>query len=472
MKTQAVHWHEGMFLRPHHFQMAQRYWGFLASQGNSWDLHYGWGIRAIDIDEDALMNFRCVVRRVQARLRDGTIININDGRLLPPVDLSQPFRQSSTVTIYLAVPMLRSGQSNLQEEDSERHKRFGVKPVKIHDENTGTNAQVVQVRHLNVQLLISLQETLGYEILPLAKFRLTSDATPAPQLVSDYFPPVLNCEAWKPLHFSILHNLCERIGKKIELLAKRVVDDGITFDTEGEGDQQTLLQLHELNQAATSLDYFRKGSGIHPVWLYEELCRIIGKLAIFGEERRPPTLPHYDHDDLGGCLSNLKQLIDEYLNAFVEPEYKQRGFVGSGSGLLVNLDPAWLEPGWDMYIAVKSKLDPARVTKMLNKGGTLNMKIGSRERADIIFKFGSEGLQFTHVPNPPRLLPGDADLVYFQIIKESSSKEWSYVRRSLTLGIRLNMDLISGEIQGKRAIMIRVDDETVTFHLTLYVIEN
>ena len=26
MTTRAVHWHEGMFLRPHHFNAAQQHW--------------------------------------------------------------------------------------------------------------------------------------------------------------------------------------------------------------------------------------------------------------------------------------------------------------------------------------------------------------------------------------------------------------------------------------------------------------
>src|SRR5262245_22386414 len=76
MTARLVHWHEGMFLRPHHLQAAQRYWAHQGMLGEKWDLHYNWGLRAIDLDLDALSNYRCVVRQLRARLRDGTLVSI------------------------------------------------------------------------------------------------------------------------------------------------------------------------------------------------------------------------------------------------------------------------------------------------------------------------------------------------------------------------------------------------------------
>ena len=70
MTKPMVHWDEGMFLRPHHFQAAQRYQLDLGARGAKWDYHYNWGLRNIDLDSEALANYRLVIRSVQARLRD------------------------------------------------------------------------------------------------------------------------------------------------------------------------------------------------------------------------------------------------------------------------------------------------------------------------------------------------------------------------------------------------------------------
>ena len=51
MTARAVHWHEGMFLRPHHLQTATRHVQQQANLSSQWDVHYNWGIRRLEIDE-------------------------------------------------------------------------------------------------------------------------------------------------------------------------------------------------------------------------------------------------------------------------------------------------------------------------------------------------------------------------------------------------------------------------------------
>ena len=70
---------------------------------------------------------------------------------------------------------------------------------------------------------------------------------------------------------------------------------------------------------------------------------------------RPPELPRYDHDDLGGCFWRLKQYIDALLDDVVEPDYKERPFIGTGLRMQVALEPAWLDTGWQMFIGVRAR---------------------------------------------------------------------------------------------------------------------
>src|SRR5436190_4193156 len=112
MTSPTVHWHEGMFLRPHHFQTAERSWSRLVVDNSKWDHHYNWGLRAIELDLDALANYRCVVRTLQARLRDGTLVAIPEDGVLPAVELKTAFEKGSAVTVYLAVPVLNLGRAN------------------------------------------------------------------------------------------------------------------------------------------------------------------------------------------------------------------------------------------------------------------------------------------------------------------------------------------------------------------------
>ncbi len=98
------------------------------------------------------------------------------------------------------------------------------------------------------------------------------------------------------------------------------------------------------------------------------------------------------------------------------------------------------------------------------------MKIGSSERVDAIFRMGLAGLRFGYTPRPPRALPTQPGLIYFQVGRDSQEGEWQNVQKSLTLAIRLNENLIAGNIQGQRVLTIKTGGQTTTLQFTLYVV--
>lgn len=459
-----------MFLRPHHLQAAQRYAAQQSSLNAKWDLHYNWGLRALDLDRDALANYRLVIRSLKARLRDGTLLAVPEDAALPALDLHPAFDTADNVTVYLAVPTLHLGRANVGHDGPAGGARYLTDTQELEDENTGLNPQPVQVRLLNVRLLLSGQDQTGYEVLPLARVRKSAQADATPELDLSYIPPLLACDAWKPLEDDILQVIYDRLGKKMELLAQQVVSRGITFDSVAQGDALIFNQLRVANEAVALLGVQVFAEGVHPLASYLELCRIVGQLAIFGATRRPPELPRYDHDDLATCFYRVKQYIDELLNIFVEPTYKERPFLGAGLRMQVTLEPSWMESVWAMYVGVQSPLPAEQTVRMLTKPGQLDMKIGSSDRVDEIFRQGDAGLRFAHSPTPPRALPQNPGLVYFQINRESQLQEWQRVQKSLTLAIRLNENLIVGNIQGQRILTIRSGGQTTTMQFTLYVV--
>jgi type VI secretion system protein ImpJ len=471
MTARLIHWHEGMFMLPHHMQAAQRYWFHQGTLGEKWDLHYNWGLRAIDLDLDALANYRCVVRQLKARLRDGTLVGIPEDGTLPALDLKPAFERENAVTVYIGVPVLQLGRANIGQPGKADGARYLLDAQELEDENTGLNPRPIQVRLLNLKLLLSTEDQAGYEVLPIARVQKSARAEATPELDESYIPPLLACDAWKPLSAGILQTIYDRIGKKLELLAQQVVSRGITFDSQAQGDPLIFNQLRVVNEAYCLLGIQCFAQGVHPLPSYLELCRLVGQLSIFGAERRPPELPKYDHDDLGTCFYRVKQYIDMLLSILVEPKYKERPFVGAGLRMQVSLEPSWLESIWQMYVGVQSPLSTEDVIRLLTRSGQLDMKIGSSERVDDIFRLGEAGLRFAHSPRPPRALPQVSGLVYFQVNRDSQQQEWQKVQRSLTMAIRLNENLIVGNIQGQRVLTIKHGGQTSTMQFTLFVVE-
>ena len=470
----AIHWHEGMFLRPQHFQAAERHLSQQVERAHKWDLHHNWGVRSIDINEDALSSYRFELRSLRGRLHDGTLVDLAQDANKLFLDLKAAIleRNEGNVTVYLAVPVLNLGRANVSHNGAADTSRYSTDNQDLEDENTGLNPQPVQVRRLNLKLLLSVQDMTGYVTLPLAKLKRADIAEGVPQLDKTYIPPLLACDAWRPLYTEILDNIMGRLNQKLELLSNQIVSRGVTFDSVAQGDRLLFEQVRILNEGVAVCRMLTSAQGVHPFAMYLELCRLVGNLAILGPQRRTPELPEYNHDDLGNCFYTVKKYIDEYLGIIVEPEYKERPFTGAGLRMEVTgIDSQWLEAIWAMFVGVESPLPAEECRMLLTRAGRLDMKLGSSERVDEIFRRGEAGLRFAYTATPPRALPRKPGLIYFQIDRDSQKQDWDFVQRTLSIAIRLNERLIVGNMQGQRKLTINTGTQTTSMEFTLFVVK-
>ena len=97
-----------MFLRPHHFQAAERYGLRVADQNTRFAQWHAWGYRRCVIDEAALGGFRLVVRELDGRFRDGTILSMPADAPLPDIDLKPAFQGKTVLDVSLGIPVIRS----------------------------------------------------------------------------------------------------------------------------------------------------------------------------------------------------------------------------------------------------------------------------------------------------------------------------------------------------------------------------
>jgi type VI secretion system protein ImpJ len=468
MPSGEIHWHEGMFLRQHHFLTEHRQMVRLMQLDEKWALHHNWGLRSITLSTEALANFRFSVSALEARLRDGTLIAVPEAGTLPELDLKPALESNPKVTVHLGVPVLKSNHPNVAADGQVEGMRYHVITQQLEDENLGVNPQPIQIRRLNLKLLLSTGNLAGYETVPIARIEKSERAEATPQLDANYFPPVLACSAWHDLGVGILQSIYDRIGRKIEKMAGQAVSRGLSLDSTAPGDVLIFAQLRELNEAYATLTNIAFLDGIHPLMAYQELCRLVGQLAIFSLPRRTPPIPRYNHDDLGGCFYQLKNYLDDLLSILPEPDYQERPFVGHGLRMQVSLERTWLDQSAQLYIGVRSPLDPDACVEILRQ---IDMKVGSSDRIETIYRMGDVGLKFSHVPGPslPQALPRDKGLTYFQINREQQQSEWQSVERSLILAIRFNEKMIVGNIDRQEAVNLRLATE-MSFRFSLFLL--
>jgi type VI secretion system protein ImpJ len=465
MPSRPVHWYEGMFLRPQHFQAADRHARDELRRSEDWYHPFNWGIRSFDLDRDAVANYSAVLRSCEARFKDGTKLSIPADTTVDPVELRDGLAgPAGAVTLYLAVPALHPARANVEPHPTADGPRYWVESLQVEDENTGDGEQPLEVRRVRARLLLSTQDHTGYEVIPLARVERSVRAEAPPQIDLGYVPPLLALDAWPPL-WRTIQSLHHQISARVEQLAGQMVDRGISFDSQVPGDAERMLKLAVLNTAFSELEAIAYLRGLHPLMLYQELCRLVGQLSIFTELRRPPNLPRYDHEDIGGCFQAVIKQVQLGLDTAAPTAFEKRYFERAGERLLVSLDPAWTANDRALFLGVETELDEKQCQALLD---SVDMKLGSGAQVEHYFAHRVKGLHLVPVSRPPRALPVSAGVVYYQV--ERDPVFWRDVVDTHTLGLRMNM--ARAKFQGDRILAVALPGggKVTNLQFALYVI--
>ncbi len=482
MQHEQVAWQEGMFLRPHHMQAAERSIAELIGSQVHLDHGYGYGLRRISFSKDAIANGQFELSECEARLRDGTVIWISTGQepdrvnlgvvgSIPAKDLSSALEADEVIDIYIGVPKLRLGRPNTVPERGGEH-RFVSLESSVPDENSGGNEQDIEQRALNVQLLLGTENLAGYETLRIARIKRSGATEAAPELDQSYIPPVLACDAWPELARDYVRAVYDIIGQKIEVLSAQVNSRGIMKGALEAGDINRLLMLTALNAGSASLRSLAFATGVHPLTAYTELCRIVGSLSIFRADRRPGEIPLYDHDDLARIFRWIREEIRSLITEVEEYKYERRDFVGAGRAILaVSLDKKWLARQWEWYIGVQYEQINAKQCRDLLEPGRLDWKLGSSDKVDWMFKYKVEGLNIKETP-APRALPQGDNWLFYSVQRNGRAWEEMNEHDTPALGAKFADKYVANldSLQGQKDLEFNANDLRGTMRLSLFAV--
>ena len=461
-----------MFLRPHHFQAADRYWSEVWQTGEQWDHQYNYGIRKLELSDEAIANYQLQVNACHARMRDGTLISIDPGEELDRLDLKEAFAKESVVRVFLAVPKLKLGSVNVGPATDPGKARYVATVQAIQDESLGGNDQEVQLRSLSVRLLLWTQDLAGYETLPIAQIQRAGEREAVPLVDADYFPPMLACDAWPPLGRDVVRAIYDLIGKKIEVLSEQVTNRSITLVSQEPGDLDRLLMLSELNVAYCTLGVMAFAPGVHPLPAYIELCRIVGRLSIFAAERRrrkcPPTTTTTWADlSLGEGADRTVASRDPRLpirTAFLRG--RREGDAGYAGGEVVQRRVAVVRGGRPRRQCQRKRLsEPA-----LPRGARL--EAGQCPPGRCAVRVRRRGAAHDALGAGARALPPGRDWIYYEVSRGNAA--WKDVLETQTLAMRLKDTLIVNrqELQGQRKLVVSAGGKQAALQFALFAVPN
>ena len=484
MQYRQLHWGEGLFLRPQHFQTADRFWQELIGASSSFDTAFNWGVYRAEINEDALDNQIIDLIRIQARSKQGTLISF-DAATIDKVDLTQKsesdprfdefLRSNNGVKVLLGIPHLKMSRPNVAPPGGDQKSRFVAVTNQVEDESVGGNPQEIEVKDLNAQILFESDDLSGFEIIPL--LRLVRSREVGAKLIRDvnYYPPCLTTRSFAPLQRNVMEAAYDALKSRGQVLRRQVVDAGTTFSTQRAGAVDNLMLLQAINESLGTLHCHSFSDGVHPYDAYTALCQIIGRLSVFGVDKDNGDMPRYNHEDLYGIFSwailRIKSLIDTG-----DEGYFQRFFKGSGPEILskpklqVSLEPEWFGRDWQIILGLHSiDLSTSECLKLLQ--GEWVFKIGSPGQVDFFYERHARGIRLGSVKQLPSVLPISQKWRFFSFKSDEAYEE---AQKSCSIAFRFNADQVSNvtELEKRQTIEMNAGDRKVAMEFAIFAVKD
>ena len=304
-----VHWTEGLFLRPHHLQQADRHMEIALEGRVRHVAPFPWGFVDLEINRDVLKEGKFALRRATGVMPDGGLFEFPAQSPIPEEVLVP--EGAAGQTIWLSLPARTHNSREVSPDKADNAARFVVGSETIVDSTSHLHIEeMIEVAYPRLAYDIRKTAKPGFVGLPIARIREVQKNNVV--LDDDLFvPPVLICEA-HPIVKGWLDRVIGWIGTKLDELARYASDP-----TSGGGMQSgDYLMLQMLNREISVLRHFRSSRRVHPERLFEECLRIAGELATFvTNERRAREYRPYVHDDLESAFSPVLRDIQEFLSA-------------------------------------------------------------------------------------------------------------------------------------------------------------
>lgn len=426
-------WLEGMFLRPQHLQQYDRWVESNLEARVGGVVAYGWGVRRLEIDREALKNGQFQFSAIEVIFPDGTIYSAPAAQPLPRARHVETDFQGKRV--FLALPLRAADGVEVAETDKAHH-RFRTATTQARNNTQADRpAADILVGDLNVRLVVEGESLAELVLLPVAEIEAV-DAQGQVTLDDGFIPPALTTGASVRLT-SIMEQIRGLLKSRAGILASGATGQG-GVDRAGMLD---LMNLGIVNRYETVFNHLL-AAGLHaPELVYRDCLAMIGELSAYAATgRRPPDLPAYNHLDLRGTFEPLLSVLHTLLSVVVEQNAVNIPLSEREYGIwLGEIDDRFAFQGRHFVIIVQANVALDTIRAQM----PIQIKIGPVEQIRELVNLQLPGIAIEPLPVAPREIPFIQNAVYFAL--DGNNPLWSQFSNSAAFALH-----VSGNYPGLR----------------------
>jgi len=447
-----MHWHEGLFLLPHHLQGMQRDFVDRVRSERLRSRPYPFGVVEMQLFAEGLSEYKIKFDKLHVVMPSGVEVITGPGG---NCDLGiREFRHkfaimSSGMTVSLAVPIWQPGRSNtiglpsdpafgtIGTDASRVDRIYTVHQEDIADENTGRDEKSVLTRNINARLVIEGENIDNLETLPLIRIEASSneDGVVLPR-EDPTFSPACYSIGGSAKMYRLLRDLAAAALTHRQELASKLGGQGMGWSPSTLNSTQMLavLRLRTLNHYSGMLQQLVAASGVSPFEVYLRLREFLGELAALAPDRDAFETAAYDHLRPGPIFRELDKRIRPLLREPTQGTFKEFKFNLEGASLVSSpIELIDFENGIDFMLGIQSKADANELTRLVIDSQRFNL-LPSTYRGSAENQVKVPGIklerEFADIPTALRQRPG---LNYFRLNTSASDQMWKNARRDKKL---------------------------------------
>ena len=429
-----MHWHEGLFLQPHHLQIMQRRFQTEIRTARSLLAPNAFGVVEGKLSHDDLADGRIRFERLQVIMPSGQEIRFPEEANLPSLDVRPVMaRGAGLLVVSLAVPLWAKNRANsfrIGEPPDPRIKLLYIptEAPELADENSGENFQSVYLRKINARLFLPGEDDSDMECLPLLRImRSVGEDAGKPRQDPDYVPPVLLLRSSPTLH-DLVRELTAQLNASREQLRIKVTTGGLGLEVKWE----ITTRLMILNRTCASLTGLVEIGALPPGEVYLRLRELLGELlALHPGEKSFETQP-YNHLDPLPVFRELDRKIRSEITVSAPNQPLKVVFSGSPGLLRATLEAQHLDKPTGYYLGVKTRVDRTKLALYLTDAVKFKLMPSSSEQIQI------RGVELKEQNYPPLELPAQNDLHYFSLVPASNPRRWEQVKQDKAISLVWN----------------------------------
>ncbi len=410
----AILWHEGMLLRPEHFESMNSRQELLVQQVACAG-PFAWGVDLIQLDPVQLKQGQFVPIELELQLPNGLGLGLKaDIESSPSCELPRLDAGSSqAVTVYAVVlpPADDSGTTAAPRFEAVNRADEALRKSATADVDREQEEEEVLIPRLRPHLQLLAGDSRPpskFVSMPVARMKLVGGLWKQDET---YMPPVQRVS-----EASLLAAQCAQTLAGIRKYAAYLSDRWRGMSALDRLQNQMELQnLRSLSGPLPVCDALLDSGAAHPFSLYVAFCGLAGQVAGIAAEPQIPQFSPYDHDDLLKSFAEVRAFIESTLNEGDVSEYLEVPMKPSETGFTADYRKEWR--GHRMIVAAR----PIPGREAATSAWVQSALIGSKKLQRTMGETRVLGARRGPISSE-KGLPVDAGVLLFHIHEEHSSE--------------------------------------------------